>query len=107
MVATPRTSLSAIAQRLGVERHSLERAVRRVTGKNFRQLQAEAVLRKAVDLLALEPSRSVKEISFLLGYKSSRAFSRFVRRASGNAPRELRRSMLPRRKTAGKQSSAT
>ena len=90
LFASPRTSLSALAQQLRVERHTIERAVAHATGKTFRELQTRLTLAKALDLLAAEPNRPIKEIAFLLGYKSAGAFSRFVKKRCGRSPQAIR-----------------
>jgi AraC-like DNA-binding protein len=86
----PRISLSEMARQLKVERHTIERVVRKETGRSFRELQAERLLTKALGLLAAEPWLAVKEVSFLLGYSSPRAFRRFMRRTHGSSPTEAR-----------------
>lgn len=73
--ASPRKLLRDVAAELGVDRHTVERAVRDRTGKTFRQLQREALAAEALKLLTSEPPRSVKEVCFLLGYRSSSGFS--------------------------------
>jgi AraC-like DNA-binding protein len=90
LATRPRMSLSEIARQLSVERHTIERSVRNRTGKTFRELQDEKLLAQALRLLNTEPTRSVKEISFQLGYRSPRAFCRFMRRAHGTSPTEAR-----------------
>lgn len=84
------TSLAGAAHELKVERHTLERALRKATGKTFRELRAEVVGKKAVALLSAEPNRSVKEVAFSLGYQSPRAFSRFLKRTLGSTPAAAR-----------------
>ncbi len=90
LLARPRIALATLAKQVGVERHTVEWAVREATGNSFRQVQAEIISKRAVELLRLEPSRSIKEIAFLLGYKSRRAFSRFFKQAYGSPPTEVR-----------------
>ncbi len=92
----PRIPISDIARQLKVERHTIERAVRKGTGRTFRQLQLEMLLAEAFRLLAAEPLRSVKEVSFLLGYGSPRAFSRFMKHHCGRSPTEARLEKPPR-----------
>jgi len=86
----PRKPLGDVARELGVDRHTVERAVISRTGKTFRQLQHEAVVARAVRLLNCEPARSVKEVALLLGYTSASAFSRALRRDCGESPTEIR-----------------
>jgi len=75
----PRILLSEIARLLNVERHTIERSVRSGSGKTFRALQNEKLLTRALRLLTGEPARSIKEVSFALGYASPRAFRRFIK----------------------------
>lgn len=90
LLTRPRITLAALAQQLRVERHTVEWAVREATGNSFRRLQAKTISRRAVELMHLVPSLSIKEIAFLLGYKSRRAFSRFFKKAYGSTPTAVR-----------------
>jgi AraC-like DNA-binding protein len=90
----PRQSIKAVSQALRVERHTLEKAFWLSAGKSFRQFRRDAVLARAKELLASRPNVPVKEIAFLLGYSSERAFARFIRKALGCSPCELRRALL-------------
>jgi AraC-like DNA-binding protein len=90
LATRPRTSLSEIARQLNVERHTIERSVRSGTGRTFRELQDENLLVQALRLLTEEPGRSLKEVSFELGYSSPRAFRRFIKQAWGTSPKEAR-----------------
>ena len=92
--AHPRQSMTAISRALRVERHTLERAFRLSAGNSFRQFRQDAVLARAKDLLASRSDAPVKEIAFLLGYSSERAFARFIRKAVGCSPCELRGALL-------------
>lgn len=94
LASDPRVPLSAISEKLSVERHTLEKAIRATTGRSFRELRRELTLSRTRDLLALEAAKSIKEISFLLGYRSPQAFARFVKKACGCSPAELRRAVL-------------
>lgn len=91
LIKTPRSRLSRLAQSLNVDRHTIERAVRTTTGKSFRQLQKEAVLAKSLELLKGEPTLSIKEIAFRVGFESPQGFHRFVKRACGRTPVAIRR----------------
>jgi AraC-like DNA-binding protein len=86
----PLTPLQEIARLLAIERHTIEKAVRTSTGKPFRAFRNEIAFQIARDQLQSHPSRSIKEISYELGYGSPRAFSRFVKCFCGHAPNELR-----------------
>lgn len=86
----PQLSLSKIASELGIDRHTLERALVRTRRKPFWELRAERLARKPAELLEQVPPLSVKEIAFVLGYESPRGFSRFVKRQFGASPAALR-----------------
>ncbi len=57
----------------------------------FRELRNRMMLEEARRLLEDQPNRSIKEIAFMLNYRSQRAFSRFMRIMDGNSPSEFRR----------------
>jgi AraC-like DNA-binding protein len=93
-----RKSLSTIAREIGISRHTLTKAVRAAQGRPFRDFVGSHTLEHACLLLADSPGRSIKEVSLLLGYRSSTAFCRFIRHLTGFTPvalRELLRSMRP------------
>ncbi|HEV8129828.1 MAG TPA: AraC family transcriptional regulator, partial [Acidobacteriota bacterium] len=72
----PRTSLSAIARALGVERHTIEKTVQSVKAMTFRQYQQQMLLAISTRLL-LNPRLQIKEIALSLGYQYPRDFARF------------------------------
>jgi transcriptional regulator GlxA family with amidase domain len=86
----PYSTLDEVAERVHVERHTIEKAVKQSTGKTFRALRSELLLRHATGLLRTESNQSIKEIAFRLGYQSQRSFSRFIRTAAGRSPKEIR-----------------
>ncbi len=86
----PRIQLSRLARKLGVERHWIERAVRKVKRQSFQKLQQEYVLRKALHLLSGRTDQSIKEIAYDLDYQWPEDFSRFIKRATGHTPSEIR-----------------
>lgn len=90
VLSSPRLSLEDLSRRTGVERHTIEKAVRRATGMTFRELRNRVMLEKAKALLEREPNHSIKEIAFQLNYRSHRAFSRFVRTMAGHSPKDFR-----------------
>jgi AraC-like DNA-binding protein len=89
--SNPSWGLKALSVALGVERHTVERAFRSNAAKSFRAFKRECLLRRSMELLASKPTASLKEIAFLLGYKSQRAFARSIKGAFGCCPCELRR----------------
>jgi len=89
----PRTSLALLAREASVDRHTIDKAIRLTGKRSFRQLQSEILKTKAVELITNSANLSIKEISYLLGYRSSRAFSRFIRQGYNRTPSELRKEM--------------
>jgi AraC-like DNA-binding protein len=89
--AAPNLSLAELSDRIGVGRHTIKKAVKKATGKTFRQFRNTVLLEKAGILLTSAPNRTIKEIAYSLGYQSQRSFSRFVRQATGYSPKQLRR----------------
>ncbi len=90
LIANPRLPLGAISRKFKIGRHTIQKAVRIVKGRSFRELQKEAILGRASDLLADGSIRSIKQVSFLIGYGSPQAFSRFMKRVSGRSPSDFR-----------------
>lgn len=87
----PSNSLADVCRALHIERHTIERAVRRATGKCFRDFRREVLFRRARDLLRCEPGKSIKEIAFTLGFRSTRSFDRFIVATCGHTPTQLRK----------------
>jgi two-component system response regulator YesN len=90
----PRITLQEVAQSVGVERHTVEKAIRLEFARSFRAVQQRSTLRKARALLLQSPMLSVKEVAFALGYRSPQAFSRFCRALLGCSPVKLRAKIL-------------
>lgn len=88
--AKPRVSLCDLARELGVGRRTIEKSVKMMTGKYFCELRRGLLLTKVRDLLARDSTRSIKEISFAIGYKSPRSFARSIKNTCGCCPSELR-----------------
>lgn len=86
----PASSLRDLARTLGLSRNTIEKAVRTATGQSWRELQKQHLLRSCEQALRAGGGKSIKEIAFAIGFTSPRSFSRFVRRARGRSPTELR-----------------
>lgn len=86
-------TIEAVAGRLGVAPRSLQRRLRDV-GLSFQMLLAEARLDLARRHLA-DPSLTLTETAFLLGYADLSAFSRAFRRWTGKSPQAFRRAARP------------
>ena len=86
----PSSSLRKLSRDLRVGRRTIQKAVNVVTGKKFRILKDEFLLKMVKTLLASGPNMTIRKRSLEVGYKTSRSFARAVRRASGFSPQELR-----------------
>lgn len=86
----PFTPLGKLARELHVSRRTLQNIVKLATGKTFRKLHDELLVRRVKTLLESDPTRSIKELSFELGYKSPRSFARAVKQECGSSPEQLR-----------------
>lgn len=75
----PRTPLGVISRDLGVERHTITRAVISHFGMTFRDMARKCVLERASALRDRHRPLSAKELSFAVGYRSAESLSRLVR----------------------------
>jgi transcriptional regulator GlxA family with amidase domain len=91
--STPRIRLSEIARTLGVDRHTIENAMRSSRNTSFRDYKRQELMQMALAMLN-QPDISVKEIGIRLGYASAASFSRFVQQSTGKSPSQLRREGL-------------
>lgn len=87
---TPATLLGEIARELHVSTRTLENVVKLATGKTFRKLRGELLVRKVNTLLESDPTRPIKDLSFEIGYKSPRSFARAIKQGCGFSPEQLR-----------------
>jgi transcriptional regulator GlxA family with amidase domain len=87
----PHMKLSEVADALGVDRHTIENAMRSVRKTTFREYRRKGVLLAAEEMLD-QSSLSVKEIGVKLGFASAASFSRFIRQTTGKSPSQLRKS---------------
>ena len=85
----PHMRLTDIADTLGVDRHTIENAMRSRRKITFREYRRRELLHAARRLLD-QPHLSVKEIGIKLGYASAASFSRFIFQATGKSPSRLR-----------------
>lgn len=90
MHSRPYIQLEELSQRLCVERHTIEKSVKEATGKTFRELRSSMRLARATQVLGDNPTQSIKEIAYHLGYNSQRSFCRFIKTTTGFSPKELR-----------------
>jgi AraC-like DNA-binding protein len=90
----PLCLLGDLSRELCISKGSIAKAVHTATGKTFRHLREEILLEQVRVLLAAQPTCTIKELAFGLGYKSPRSFARAIRRVSGTSPEELRASRV-------------
>ncbi|WP_217594494.1 AraC family transcriptional regulator [Cohnella sp. GbtcB17] len=79
-----RLDVQAIAKQLGVSDRTLQRRLEG-EGTSFKQLLAQARREQACGYLA-DPSLSMKEVAFLIGYKDQNSFFRAFRLWEGRTP---------------------
>ena len=91
LTADPCLRLKQPARDLGVERHTIEDIVREIKSTTFRRYQKGKLLQKTRVIIRKKPNSSGKEIAAELGYRSSKSFSRFIKRATGWSMTEIRR----------------
>ena len=94
--ANPRRRLREIARELGVERHTIEKAVRHVRRMSFCEYQQKKLLERALALLNEKGEFSEKEVAAKLGYASLEAFIRFIKVQTGTNPKGNKEECLPR-----------
>ncbi|MGH9326699.1 MAG: helix-turn-helix domain-containing protein [Terriglobia bacterium] len=82
--------MKQLSRELGIDRHTLERAVHRATGKPFRRLRQETLLARLAEAFLHGPNVPLKQVAFDLGFGSLRSFDRFVSSATGVTPTALR-----------------
>lgn len=88
--SNPKLTLFDVTRALGLERHTIEKAVRTLTSMTFRQWRLTVQMEQAAQILA-SSNLTIKETAFSLGYRSPRSFSRAFRARLGVSPVEYRR----------------
>lgn len=73
---------------------TIERTISLAAGKTFSDLRKGILLECVTAIFASRPTEVIKKISFELGYKSPRSFSRAIRSACGSSPAELRSDVI-------------
>lgn len=83
--------LTALAQEAGASVRTIQRIFRRETGTDFDSWRRQLRLTRAIELLAA--GRSVKEVSYSVGYRQPSAFVETFRRRFGSTPRAWMREL--------------
>jgi len=86
-----RLGVADLAEQLGVSKSTLVKRCRRLLGEPPSKAFMRAKTSRAADLLA-EPGRSVKEVSYLLGFQNPYHFSRVFKAYQGYPPSQTRAS---------------
>ena len=86
----PSKTLVDISQTLRVSRRTVENTVSMSTGGTFRRLREEILLTIVRSLFVSQPTLAIKELCFVVGFKSASSFSRAIKRACGSSPERLR-----------------
>jgi AraC-like DNA-binding protein len=87
---SPCISLEDLSRELGISRRTIEKCINTATGKPFRDLREEILISSVRSVFISRPTLAIKELSFDVGYKSTRSFARAIKRACGLSPQELR-----------------
>ena len=90
----PRSSLSGLAEELGMEVTALSRLIRRETGCTFTELLHTARFDRAVALLR-ETELSVSDVAAAIGYENTAFYYRRYAQTFGCTPAEYRRQRRP------------
>lgn len=90
----PLQSLGGVASRVHVSPASVRRSIRANVDMAFRAFKGRLILEKVRQVTAANPSYSVRDVCFAIGYRSPKAFSRAVAKLAGAPPSGLRRSAM-------------
>jgi len=87
---TPSISSTQLAKDLGIERHTMAKAIKNAAGVTFREFRKSVLLKRTASLLRDESNRTIKEVAFTVGYRSQGSLSRFIRTATGGSAKKLK-----------------
>jgi AraC-like DNA-binding protein len=85
----PGITAAEASERLGVHRHTLQRALKS-KGCSFAVIRQASVLERLGRRFVDAECASLKQVWTELGFSSGSAFARYIRRATGKSPSELR-----------------
>ncbi|RPF47255.1 two-component system response regulator YesN [Hydrogenoanaerobacterium saccharovorans] len=83
--------LDDIADSLGITPFYLSKIIKKQTGKNFTDLVAEKRISKAKELLTV--SKSIKEITYEIGFNSQNYFTKIFKKYVGVTPSEYKNNL--------------
>ena len=84
--------MEVLAKELNMSVRQTGRILQQTYGKGFREKMNECRLAVAVDLLK-NTSKSIAQISEILGYSDPANFSSFVKRQTGISPAQIRKGL--------------
>lgn len=96
MIGRPRSSLRDLSRELAICRRTVETIIVRETEKGFREWRQEILRSNITEVLIRQPSITIKELSFSVGYGSPEAFSRATKNMFGVSPTTLRCQLIQR-----------
>jgi AraC-like DNA-binding protein len=85
----PGLTASEVSAKLHVHRHTLRRALK-ANGQTFTSIKQAAILERLTHHFDKTEPTPMKQIWTELGFVSASAFARYIRRATGKSPSELR-----------------
>jgi AraC-like DNA-binding protein len=85
----PCITVAELSEMLGVHRHTLQRTLK-ASDRTFPSVKQAVVLERLERHFASAQPASLKQVWTELGFASASAFARYVRRATGKAPTNLR-----------------
>lgn len=85
----PHQTADEVSAKLGVHRHTLQRALK-ARDRTFASIKQSIVLERFYCHLAHQRAAPLKELWTGLGFASASAFARYVRRATSKSPTEHR-----------------
>lgn len=94
LTCNPSRLLGEFSRELRVSQRTIEKAIIIASGKTFRELREEILVKRVRSTFASDPTRKIKGLASDLGYKSPRSFSRAIKRATGSCPEELRAKVI-------------
>lgn len=85
----PLATAKELSGQLKVHRHTLQRALA-ASGASIASLRQSVIIEQLKTRFSAPSAAPLKEIRAELGFPSSSAFARYVRRATGKSPSQLR-----------------
>lgn len=95
LFSDPDLSLDLLAEKMGINRNVLSRAINAVTEKNFNQFINEYRIKETIRILSTTHQKklSIDELYEQVGFNSRSAFYRIFKQVTGLSPNEFRKSL--------------